>query len=306
MSNELISQNTKQTAVSSYFPSASDWKLMLDFGEASLKSGLLPNSIKTKEAAAVIALKSRELDMPYMVGIANIHVINGKPTLSAELMQSLARRNLPGLIINIIESDNEKATIQFIRPEKGSKPFTISWTLEDAKKAELLKNPVWSKYPGAMLWSRAVSAGLRRVCPEALMGISYTPEEMGAEIDSNGNYIETTSRKISKEHAVGSNSVLSNEQLKRLFSIAHSAGITPEEVKKDIIKLGKESSKDLSKSEYDLLCQSYIKGLANLNSSETYENKIQQKSKDPNNFENFSQSHVTDYINQSNDPRMVK
>lgn len=187
---------TQQSMPASYFPSDSDWKMMLDVGTKAVRSGMLPSGIKTPEAAAIIALKAKELNMPIMVGFAHIHVINGKPTLSAEMMQSLARKNLPGLVINIIESSSERATVEFIRPEAGSKPYKITFTLEDAKRADLMKNPTWQKYPAAMLWSRAVSAGLRKVCPEALIGVSYTPEELGANVDQDGNVIETTSRQV--------------------------------------------------------------------------------------------------------------
>lgn len=184
---------------SSYFPTDSDWRMLLDVGTKAVRSGMLPTAIKTPEAAAIIALKARELGMPIMVGFSHIHVINGKPTLSAEMLQALARKNLPGLVINIIESTNEKASVEFIRPESGSRPYKITFTIEDAKKAELLKNPTWTKYPAAMLWSRAVSAGLRKVCPEALIGVSYTPEELGAQVDEEGNVIETNGRHVSEE-----------------------------------------------------------------------------------------------------------
>lgn len=182
-----------------YFPTESDWRMMREIGNQALRSGMLPAEIKSPEAAAIIALKARELGMPVMVGFAHIHVIKGKPTLSAEMMQALARRNLPGLVINIVESTNDKASVEFIRPEPGSKPFKITFTLEDAKKAEITNNPSWKKYPAAMLWSRAVSSGLRKVCPEALMGVSYTPEEMGAHVDESGHVIPTTGREIPED-----------------------------------------------------------------------------------------------------------
>jgi ERCC4-type nuclease len=197
--HNAVALHQNHQPVQAYFPNEADWRMMLDVGNKALKSGMLPAGIKSPEAAAIIALKARELNMPLMVGFAHIHVINGKPTLSAEMMQALARKNLPGLVINIIESTNEKATVEIIRPEPGSKSYKLTFTIEDAKKAELTKNLTWSKYPAAMLWSRAVSAGLRKVCPEALIGVSYTPEEMGAQVDQDGNVIHTTGKRV-EEH----------------------------------------------------------------------------------------------------------
>lgn len=193
--------SNQSTAVGSYIPTQSDWSFMVQWGQQAIKSKMLPTAINTPEAAAIIILKGRELGLPFMTSISHIHVINGKPCMSAELIQGLARKNLPGLVINILESDSNVAKIEFIRPEKGSKPFIQSFSIEDAKRAELLRNPTWTKYPTAMLWSRAVTAGLRKICPEALMGVSYTPEELGANVDEEGNVIETTGRHVTASQA---------------------------------------------------------------------------------------------------------
>lgn len=179
-----------------YIPSQSDWNFMVQWGKQAIMTGMLPPSIKSAEAAAIIILKGRELGLSFMTSIAHIHVVNGKPTMSAELIQGLARKNLPGLVINIIESDDRIAEIEFIRPERGSKAFRQKFTMDQAIVAKLTNKDVWKQYPAAMLWSRAVTAGLRKVCPEALMGISYTPEEMGANVDGDGNVIETTGKTI--------------------------------------------------------------------------------------------------------------
>lgn len=194
-----VTTSSPQTAV--YIPSVADWDFMLKWGERAVRSGMLPSAIRTPEAAAIIVLKGRELGIPFMTAIANVHVINGKPSMSAELIQGLARKNLPSLVMNILESDSKIAKIEFIR-EKGAKPFIQSFSWEDAERAKLTNKDVWKQYPAAMLWSRCVTAGLRKVCPEALMGVSYTPEELGANVDQDGNVvIETTGRKVEEPKA---------------------------------------------------------------------------------------------------------
>jgi hypothetical protein len=194
--NQQVAE-VKSQVPAAYFPTESDWKIMVNFGTSALRSGLLPVGVKTAESAAIIALKGRELGIPFMQALSHIHIIGGKPAMSAELLQALARKNLPGLVINILQSDDKIAEIEFIRPEKGAKPFRIAFTITDAERAKLLGKDVWKQYPGAMLYSRAVSAGLRRVCPEALMGVSYTPEELGANVNQEGNVIETTGKAVS-------------------------------------------------------------------------------------------------------------
>jgi hypothetical protein len=166
---------------------------------SAVRSGFLPKGVNT-EGAAIIALKSRELGLPLMVGFAHIYIVNGKPGMSAELIQAQARKNLPGLTLNILETTNDKCTVQGKRPERDSKPVTLSFSIEDARKANLLTKDVWKQYPAAMLRSRAITALLRVLCPDALMGVSYTPEEMGANVDEEGRVvIETTSRPVETE-----------------------------------------------------------------------------------------------------------
>ena len=56
------------------------------------------------------------------------------------------------------------------------------FTIEMAERAGLLKNPTWRSYPEAMLFSRALTAGMRTHCPDALGGSpAYTPEELGSD-----------------------------------------------------------------------------------------------------------------------------
>ena len=52
--------------------------------------------------------------------------------------------------------------------------------------AELLGKDVWKKYPASMLKSRAITQCARDACEEALYGLHYTPEELGAEVDEDG------------------------------------------------------------------------------------------------------------------------
>lgn len=250
MSNELQTVQDHQI----YIPNQTDWKFMLDWGSTAIKSGMLPESIRTPEAAAVIVLKGRELGLSFMTAIAHIHVIKGKPSMSAELMQAMARKNLPGLKISIVESTAEKAVVEFLRPEVGAKWFSLSFSMEDAKRAELLSNPSWKKYPRAMLWSRAIAAGLRTVCPEALMGISYTPEELGAQVNEQGDVIETTGKVIEPKPSEETNKPSPKEGnqmlIKELNSLIKEKLVPIEMVKKFTKEqFNKESALDLTKEE---------------------------------------------------------
>ena len=73
-----------------------------------------------------------------------------------------------------IESTDKIAKLRLITPN-GSEHIE-TFTIEDAKKAQLSGKDVWRKYPKAMLRARCTSAGLRAADPAAT-NLLYTPEE---------------------------------------------------------------------------------------------------------------------------------
>lgn len=194
-------ENNKQVAVQQNkqvsFPTEGEWNQIVKIGGIAFQSGLLPTGIKSTQAATIIALKAWELGVPPMMAFQHMHVISGKPGYSAELMQYLVRKNLPGVQIIILESTDLKASVKIIRPERGAVPFTFSFSIEDAKRANLLSKDIWKQYPGSMLFSRCISQALRKICPDALMGASHTPDELGSNVaEEPGSFIETTSSPV--------------------------------------------------------------------------------------------------------------
>lgn len=172
------------------FPSPQEFTTMKEMGAMAVKSGLLPTSINTAEKAVIIMLKGREIGIGPMEAFAKISVINGKPSMDAELMLSQVYKKIPKAEINIVKTTNTECVIEAARP--GKKPTTFSFTMEDAKRADLLNKGPWKSYPAAMLRARTISAMARAIFPDALSGVSYTPEELGAEVDGDGQVIDVT------------------------------------------------------------------------------------------------------------------
>ncbi len=170
------------------FPTPAEWGMIKEQASLLVKSGMLPTGIKTPEAAIAIALKGRELGIPMMQAFAHIHIINGKPTISAELMLALIHRNCPGAVIDYLENTDQRCTIEARRP--GGKTATFGFSMEDARKADLANKGPWKSYPGAMLRARTIAIVARALFPDAIMGCSYTPEELGAEVNEDGEVID--------------------------------------------------------------------------------------------------------------------
>lgn len=169
-------------------PSVQEFQTMKDLGNMAVKSGFLPTSIKTPEQAIIIMLKGRELGIPPMQAFSSIAVVNGKPTMSAELMLSMIYKNVSGAIVDFAKTDNNECVIEAKRPNGKKTKFTFS--MEDAKRANLTGKGPWVTYPSAMLRARCISAMARAMFPDALSGVVYTPEELGAQVDEDLNIID--------------------------------------------------------------------------------------------------------------------
>jgi hypothetical protein len=155
---------------------------LMAVGETLLESGMLPKSIRTPQAAVAIMLAGRELGVPPMQAFTSINVIEGKPTVSPQLMMGLAERT--GLVEYCnIEDDGQACTVTLLR--SGGQPFTASFSMQDAIDMKLSGKYNWKSMPKVMRQWRAISAAYRVVFADVLAGV-YTPEEMGATVDGEG------------------------------------------------------------------------------------------------------------------------
>lgn len=173
---------------------AQSLSLMLEQAERYVSSGLLPSTIKTPQQALIIMAQGRELGIPATVALRGIVVVQGKPTCSAELMMALVHRTYGQSAMRVFRTDNEACTVQYRQHGwDGVSEYTFS--MDDAKRANLLKNPTWQSYPAAMLRARAISAVVRFAFPECISGV-YAPGELGddvtivdGELTSTGNML---------------------------------------------------------------------------------------------------------------------
>lgn len=185
------------------FPSPAEFAMLKEMGNMALKSGFLPSTVNTPEKAVIIMLKGRELGIPPMQAFSSIAVVNGKPTMSAELMLSMVYKNVPGAIVNILETSDKVCTLEAKRP--NGVPCKFTFTMQDAEKAKLLAKPgPWHQYPAAMLRARCISAMARAMFPDALSGVVYTPEELGAAVNETGEVIDVKSEIVSAPPAAPS------------------------------------------------------------------------------------------------------
>lgn len=165
-------------------------------GEHMAKSGMFTD-VKSASAALVKILAGQEIGVTPFQAMTNIHIIQGKATMSANLMAAKlkgsgkydyrAKLSSESCTVTIYELEHNTITAKPTREELGAFTFTI----KDAERAQLVKpNSGWTKYPQNMLFARAISTAVRLYAPDVFNGnVVYSPDELGGDVDADGNYI---------------------------------------------------------------------------------------------------------------------
>lgn len=156
-------------------PTAQEYRVYLELAKQFIESGFLPRAIKNPAQALAIMLTGREIGIPPMMALRMIHVIDGKPGMSAELQ--LARFKRAGHRFKWGKTDSTVAEI-LVCP-KGDDAWTkFSFTMAEAKQAGVTGKDNWQKYPTAMLRARVATLAVRAVAPDVSAGF-YDPDELG-------------------------------------------------------------------------------------------------------------------------------
>jgi hypothetical protein len=199
----------------------SDWQVMRQQAEMLVKTGFLPNSIKTPDQAVAIILTGRELGIGTMAALNSINVIAGKPTISPQLMLALINRT--GELEDFSVADDGQACAVTMK-RRGRKAHTESFSMKDAalmkttdgygenkKTISLSEKYNWKQMPAIMRKWRAVAACARVVFPDVILGL-YTPDEMGAVVEpESGEVIEVAPEASARQTMIASESVLARE-----------------------------------------------------------------------------------------------
>lgn len=153
-------------------------------------STILPTAYRGNAANAFVAAETgAALGLEPLQALASIAVINGRATLSSDLMAAVIRR--AGHTLRIVENSPESVTATLIRADDKKFEFTVTWDKDKAVKAGLWgQRGPWAQYPTQMLRARAITEVARQGASEALMGMIYSPEDFGATITDTGEVLE--------------------------------------------------------------------------------------------------------------------
>ncbi len=144
-------------------------------------------------AIAQIATKilaGRELGYGPFASVNGIHIIQGRPAVSANLMAA-AVKSSGRYDYRVKAMSADVVTIEFYeRTQDGRRELLgeSTFTKDDAVKAGTQN---LAKFARNMLFARAMSNGVKWFCPDVFSGNAvYVPEELGATVDGDGNVID--------------------------------------------------------------------------------------------------------------------
>jgi len=147
----------------------------VEYAQTLAHSNLLPKHFQNNPANLLYAIEFAEaLGMKPIHAITSVHVINGKPSASADLIGTMVRRAGHRLRVT---GDDTFAEAVLVRSDDPDFEFRARWDMDKARKAGL-NTPTWKAYPGAMLRSRAITEVCRSGAPDALHGIQHSTEEL--------------------------------------------------------------------------------------------------------------------------------
>ena len=151
-------------------------------------SGFFSDTRQASQAVVKI-LAAKEIGFGPFAGMTGINIIQGKPAFGANIMAAAVKRSgRYNYIVREMTDNNCEILFMERLDGKWTNLGSSSFSLADAKKAGT-KN--LDKFPRNMLFARALSNGVRWFTPDVMNGsIVYTPEELGAETDVDGNIIE--------------------------------------------------------------------------------------------------------------------
>lgn len=179
-------QETFAEARSMRYPTPAQWAQVTAMATVIADSGIGSEDIRGNVSKCMaIALKGFELGLGFMQSMDGIHVIKGRPELSADLKSALAQQRIPGCIVEwLADGMNGVATVRVTRA--GRRDIVMSVTGEQVEKMGLDEDKtggvkaIWDKHRPAMMRAYVLRSALRMQCPEVEYGFD-APEVVIAE-----------------------------------------------------------------------------------------------------------------------------
>lgn len=191
----------------------------------------------------IALLMAKELNMPLMsAATGGIHIYMGKVELGAHMMGAKIRE--AGGILDINSTD-DYCEIKAKRAD-GNK-YTAKFTMEDAKRGQLLGKGMWKRFPAEMLYTKCIS----RICRVLFPDTFGTPIYGEGEIDMDRESPEESFDVVRENFIEEKQEITIEDKMQYLYSLfpnqddlfakfvlekAHATNITTEEMYSEMYK----------------------------------------------------------------------
>ncbi len=218
-------------------------------------SGFFKDARQAEQAFAKLVF-GRDLGLSATQAMTDIHIIDGKPEMSANLQAAKVRAS-ERYDYRVLEHDLTKCSIEIGEGKAPKRDETGQWlpwpeslgvstfTMEDAKRAKLDGKANWKSYPKNMLFARALSNGVAFHCPDVMNGIRVYAEGEIAEVASTtavsggGGAVDAMPVDEGDRHLTG-------EEVKAFTELVEAAGIDDNRLSLLLASVGVDCTEDLS------------------------------------------------------------
>lgn len=170
-----------------------------ELGTVLAKSGYFQDAREASQAIVKV-LAGRELGLGPIASMSGVYIVKGRPALSANLLAGCLKRSgkYNYRVLTPMADRAKVCEIAFFE-RAGDKWEEIGrsvFSLEDARRAGTQN---MDKFPANMLFARAMTNGIRWYAPDIFAGGVYTPEELGAPVNEEGEVIQASATVITED-----------------------------------------------------------------------------------------------------------
>jgi hypothetical protein len=180
---------------SAVIPTDNEWLVMRNIAMTVANTDFVPGALRGR-ATAVMAciLYGREVGIGPMESLREVNVIDGRPSMSANLQLALIRKAGHHVHFEYVEKDERPYSVTAVGWRKDEPEYIerIAWTMDmarevrDRKGALLADKANWKNYPRAMLRARATAELARTLFGDVLGSTVFAPGE-AEELPANGS-----------------------------------------------------------------------------------------------------------------------
>lgn len=140
--------------------------------------------------AVVKVLAGKELGFGPIASMQGVYIVKGRVSLASNLIAAAIQRSgRYRYRVNKLDATGCSITF-FERCDTGWEPLGDSiFDKSDAAAAGLANGDNYKHFPRNMFFARALTNGARWYCPDVFNGPVYTPDELGARVDDDGQVI---------------------------------------------------------------------------------------------------------------------